>query len=168
MFYYTGVNHEIYEDFAIEKLAKDKFGLKVDIKQVIARSVAVSHTSEATVFLTTKNELFVLISGEARLLLRDIRKIVVRMGLKAEIFLPPKGEPDYFDRIGREKYKEVFPGKGIVSSSDIAFYRTLAPYNPALVQISEIKDGVIRQFDSDNPTQWRIAAEFSYRRIRTS
>ena len=162
------MNNEIYDDFAIEQIAKDKFGLKVDIKQVIARSVAVSHTPEARVFLTDKNQLFVLISGEARLPLRDIRTIVTRMGLKAELYLPPKGEPDYFDRIGREKFKEVFPGKHAQNPEDIAFYRTLVPYNPALVQISEVRDGVIRQFDNDSQTKWRVAAEFAYRRIRTS
>lgn len=162
------MNNEIYDDFAIEKIAKDKFGLKVDIKQVISRSLAVSHTSEATVFLTTKNQLFVLISGEAHLLLRDIQKIVIRMGLKAELYLPPKGEPDYFDSIGREKFKAIFPGKKIISSQDIVFYRTLTPYNPALVQVTEVRDGVIRQFDNDSPTKWRAATEFTYRRIRTS
>jgi hypothetical protein len=162
------MNDAIFDDIDIEHVAKSKFGLAVDIKQVIARNVPVSHTTEATVFLTTKNQLFTLVSGKSRLLLGDVRKIIIRMGMKAELFLPPKGEPDYFNRIGREKFKEVFPGRGVLSSDDIAFYKTLAPYNPAMVQISEIKQGVIRKFDPDSTNDWRIAAEFSYRRIKTS
>lgn len=162
------MNSDIYDDIAIEKMAKAKFGLGVEIKQVIARAVPVSHTSEATVFLSTKNQLYVLISGKARLTLGDVRKLVVRMGLKVEYFFPPKGEPDYFERIGNEKFHEVFPGRAIVSPEDTAFYKTLAPYNPALAQISEVKDGVIRKFDPDSKRGWRIAAEFSYRRIMTS
>ena len=162
------MNEEIYDDLAIERLAKEKFGLTVDIKQTIVRAVPVSYTSEASVFLTTKNQLFVLVTGKSRLLLGDIKKIVVRMGLKAELFLPPKGEPDYFERIGREKFLQVFPGRTAPSVEDIAFYRTLAPYNPALVQIKEVKDGTIKQFDADSLHDWRVAAEFSYRRILTS
>lgn len=162
------MNSDIYDDITIEKVAKDKFGLSVDIKQVIARAVPVSHTTDATVFLSTKNQLYLLIDGKARLTLGDVRKVVTRMGLKGEFYFPPKGEPDYFDRIGNEKFREVFPGRSILTSDDTAFYRTLAPYNPALVQISEVKDGVIRKFDPDSKRGWRIAAEFSYRRIMTS
>ncbi|HEX6257869.1 MAG TPA: hypothetical protein VFZ48_00145 [Candidatus Saccharimonadales bacterium] len=162
------MNDAIYDDTAIERLAKETFGVSLEIKQVVARQIPVSHTAEATVFLTTKNQLFVLINARARLLLGDVRKIIVRMGLKAELFVPPRGEPDYFDRVGREKFKEVFPGRGAVSAEDITFYRTLATYNPALVQIIEVRDGVIKKFDADSSNAWRVAAEFSYRRIPTS
>ena len=93
---------------------------------------------------------------------------MVRMGLQAEIFIPPRGEPDYFDRIGRNKFREVFPGRSVVKSEDIAYYRTLAPYNPALIQIKEVKHGSIKRFDADSARDWRTAAEFAYRRISTS
>ena len=63
---------------------------------------------------------------------------------------------------------EVFPGRTRVSDEDIIFYRTLAPYNPALVMISEVKSGEIYQFDSDFRGNWRVATKFTYRRIRTS
>lgn len=162
------MNSDIYDDIAIEKMTKDKFGLTVEIKQVVARAVPVSHTTDATVFLSMKNQLYVLIDGKARLTLGDVQKIVIRMGMKGEFFFPPKGEPDYFDRIGDEKFKEVFPGRSILTSDDTAFYRTLAPYNPALVQINEVKTGIIKKFDPDSKRGWRIAAEFSYRRIMTS
>ncbi|HYG83994.1 MAG TPA: hypothetical protein VD907_03885 [Verrucomicrobiae bacterium] len=162
------MNNAIYDDTAIERLAREQFGVALEMKHVIVRQAPVSHTAEATVFLTAKNQLFVLINAKSRLLLGDVRKIVIRMGLKAELFLPPRTEPDYFDRIGREKFREVFPGRTNITSADIAFYRTLAPYNPALVQILEVKEGIIRKFDPDSSNAWRTAAEFSYRRIPTS
>jgi hypothetical protein len=74
----------------------------------------------------------------------------------------------YFDQIGRSKFHEVFPGRKNINESDINFYRMLAPYNPALVLISEVKDGHVFQFDSDATTNWRVTAKFAYRRIRTS
>ena len=90
------------------------------------------------------------------------------MGLKAELYFPPKGRPLYFDEIGRSKFHEVLPGRSNVSNDDIIFYRTLSPYNPALVLISEVKNGEVYQFDTDASGQWRLAAKFAYRRIKTS
>jgi len=162
------MNGEIYDDLALEQIAKERFGLDVDISQVIARQIPVSRTAQATVFLTSKKQLFAYVSGPSKLLLGDIKKIITRMGLKAELYLPPKGQPDYFDYIGEQKFKEVFPGRTNVTSNDLIFYRTLAPYNPALVQISEVKSGEILKYDTDAATGWRLAAKFTYRRIKTS
>lgn len=162
------MNDEMYDDLAIERTSKDRFGVAVDIQKVILRQSPLSHTTEATLFLTTKKQLFLYISGHSRLLLGDIQKMVARMGLKAELYFPPKNQPQYFDDIGRDKFREVFPGRSHISDDDIHFYRTLAPYNPALVLISEVKNGEIYQFDSDATGHWRVATKFAYRRIKTS
>src|SRR5690606_32244647 len=104
----------------------------------------------------------------SKLLLGDVKKIVSRMGLKAELYLPPKGQPDYFDYVGEQKFKEVFPSRTHINKDDLIFYRTLTPYNPALVQIQEIKNGEILKYDTDSASGWRVAAKFAYRRIKTS
>lgn len=162
------MNDAIYDDMALEHIAKEKFGLNLDIDKVIVRQIPVSHTAEATVFLTTKKQLFVYVSARSKIVLSDVKKIVTRMGLKAELFLPPRGEVDYFDEIGRIKFREVFPSRSNPTNEDIIFYRTLAPYNPALVQIHEVIGGEIKQFDTDSRSGWRLAARFAYRRIKTS
>jgi hypothetical protein len=159
---------EIYDDMALERIAKDRFGLDIAISQVIVRNIEVSRTGTATVFLTTKKQLLVSVHGHSKLLLGDVKKIITRMGLKAELYFPPKGQPDYFDAVGREKFRKVFPGRDHISDEDIIFYRTLAPYNPALVLIGEVKQGEIYQYDSDARGEWRVAAKFAYRRIKTS
>ena len=162
------MNEDIYDDLALERIAKETFGLKLEIDKVIVRQIPVSYTAEATVFLTTKKQLFVYISARSKTVLSDIKKIVARMGLKAELFVPPKGEIDYFDEVGRAKFREVFPSRNKPSGEDIIFYRTLAPYNPALVQIHEVTNGEIKQFDTDASNGWRVAVRFAYRRIKTS
>ena len=162
------MNEDIYDDVVIERIVQSKFGLDVDIKQVIVRQIEVSRVAEATVFLTKKKQLMLYVSGHTKLLLGDVKKIVTRMGLRAELYVPPKGQPDYFDAIGRDKFRAAFPGREQTSSDDILFYRTLAPYNPALVIIHEVKDGHIYQYDSDSRGEWRVAAKFAYRRIKTS
>lgn len=162
------MNGEIYDDIALERAAKERFGLDVAITQVILRQVEVGRMATATVFLTKKKQLFVFIDGPSRLLLGDVKKIVTRMGLKAELYFPPKGQPDYFDAIALARFREVFPGRGHVTDADLLFYKTLAPYNPAMVLIGEVKNGEIYQYDSDARGNWRVVAKFAYRRIKTS
>jgi len=159
---------EIYDDMAIERICKERFGVEAEIAQVILRDADVSRSASATVFLTKKKQLLVYVHGHSRLLLSDVKKIIARMGFKAELYFPPKGQPDYFDVVGREKFREVFPGRGHISDDDIIFYRTLASYNPGLVLISEVKNGEIYKYDSDAKNDWRLAAKFAYRRIKTS
>ena len=158
----------MYDELALERVLLEGFGVDVDILQPIVVRIPISHTAEATLFLTTKKQLYLYITGKSKLLLGDIKKIVTRMGLKAELYLPPKGRPQYFDEIAGNKFREVFPGRKHHNDEDLIFYRTLVPYNPALILISEVKTGEIYQFDSDSTTNWRVAAKFAYRRIRTS
>jgi hypothetical protein len=160
------MNSSVYDDMALEQIAKTKFGMPVDIDFVVVRNVPVSRVAEATLFLTTKKQLYLYVNATSKLLLGDIQKIVSRMGLVAELYLPPKGQPTYFDDIGRDKFKAVFPGRNNPADSDLIYYRTLAPYNPALVQISEVKNGEVKQFDTDAKTSWRVATKFAYRRIK--
>ena len=162
------MKEEIYDDIAIERLSKERFGVIFEIDKVIVRGVPISRTADATVFLTKKKQLYVYISARSRLVLGDITKLVSRMGLKAELYLPPVGNPDYFNIVGREKFEQVFPGRASINDDELRFYKTLAPYNPALVLIQEVKNGEIFRYDSDARGGWRLAARFAYRRIRTS
>jgi len=158
---------KMYEELALERAIRERFGIDLDLYQPIVFKVPVSHTSEATLFLTAKKQLYLYITGQSKFLFGDIKKLVARMGLKPDVYFPPRNRPNYFDEIGKQKFKEVFPGRANVSDDDILFYKTLAPYNPALVLISEVKDGHIYQFDTDAGS-WRVAKKFAYRRIKTS
>lgn len=160
--------NELYDDVALERQIKTLFGVDGDIESVIARRIPVGRSIEATLFLTAKKQLFLYIHGESKLLLSDVKKIISRVGLTAELYLPPKGRPQYFDEVGTQKFQEIFPGRKVVADEDIIFYRTLAPYSPALVLIKEVKTGVIYQYDADSTGGWRPHAKFSYRRIKTS
>ena len=160
------MNDNVYDDMALEQTAKTKFGVPLEIDHVVVRSVPVGRVAQATLFLTTKKQLYLYVTGTSKLLLSDIKKIVSRMGLTADTYMPPKGRPNYFDEIGEAKFKDVFPGRSNPSADDLLYYRTLAPYNPALVQIAEVKNGEVLQFDTDARGQWRVAAKFAYRRIK--
>ncbi|HET8690379.1 MAG TPA: hypothetical protein VFL81_02995 [Candidatus Saccharimonadales bacterium] len=160
------MNDAIYDDLAIEGSIRDEFNLQLDIKHVIVRGIPTSRTTKASVFLTTKNKLFAYIDGQEPLNLGDVSKMIKRMGLTAKDYLPPRRDDDYFDRIARAHFKKVYPGHHNPSANDLRYYRSLAPYNPALVEVEEITAGVIYQFDSQDSSNWRTAAKFSYRRIK--
>jgi hypothetical protein len=162
------MNDMIYDDLALEQNAKAKFGIDIDIDKVIVRQIPLSHTASATVYLTKKKQLYAFISAQSNLTFADVKKFVARMGLKPELYIPPVGRPNYFDEVGQTHFKAVFPGRTHITPTDLVYYRTLAPYNPALVQISEVLGGEIRQFDTDAHGNWRPAVKFAYRRIKTS
>lgn len=158
----------MYSELALERRIAARFGSNFDLHHTIALELPAGRNLRATVFLNTKKQLYVYIEGEFKLRLGDVQKLVHKLGFKAEAYLPPKTHPTYFDDYGQSQFRATFPGRPAGNSADIRYYRTLAPYNPALVQISEITSGEIFQFDSDAATGWRPAVKFAYRRIRTS
>ena len=162
------MNPDIYDDMALEAIASEHFGKKLDIQSVVVRNIPTTHTTTASVFLTTKNQLYVLIHVRAPLTLGDVRKLVKRMGLEANAYLPPAHQPNYFDDIAVQKFKAVYPGRHDISDSDLRFYRLSASYNPALVLIDAVTDGTIKQFDANDSSKWRVAAKYQYRRIKAA
>lgn len=161
------MNSDIYDDVVLEEIAKDQFGVSFDIEKVYVRNVPAGRSANASVFLTTKNKLYAIVSGSAPLTLGDVRKIIIRMGLKATAYCSPRGQTDYFDSIALGKFKSVYPGRHDISDADLRFYRLMVPYNPALISISEITLGVINQFDPNAETGWRPSAKAQYRQIKT-
>ncbi len=159
------MNDEIYNDIGLEQILRDNFSLELNVRRVVLRDAPVSRSAAATVFMDDRNGLYVYVAAKGQQLLDDVAKIVSRMGLEAERFMPPEGDSDYFDAIGRERFKDMFPGRTPHSEDDIRYYKKLAPYNPALIKVGAVKTGEIKRFDAELG-QWRVAAHFSYRKVR--
>jgi hypothetical protein len=160
--------NRLYDEMSLEKHIRASFGLRVDIKSIITDKIPVGASSGATVFLSDKGQLYAFIVTHGGQNLGDVKRILSRMNLRPEQFMPPHADAGYFDRVATTKFREVFPGRTAIRDDDLTFYRTLAPYNPALVQIAEVLGGVIKQYDSDAVGRWRSSVKFQYRRIRTS
>ena len=159
------MNEEIFGDLAIEKACHEKFGVKLDIAEVIVRGVATAVTSQGTLFKATNGQVWLYITSQSPQVLDDVQKIMTRMNLEAELYYPPHGETEYFERIGRDKFKAMFPGKHVSSADDLRYYKNLAPYNPALVRIARVK-GEVRAYDPQSRT-WHKTKEYSYSKIKT-
>lgn len=157
---------QVLDDIAIETACKDQFGINLNIDEVVVRGASVGQSAQATVFKTTAGQFFAYVTSRGtQQLLADVQKMILRMECEAETYYPPNGEKEYFDRIGREKFKTLFPGKPIISDDDLRYYKGLAPYNPALVRLSKIK-GEIRAYDEHLKT-WRKVKDYHYSKIAT-
>ena len=157
------MNDEIFNDVAIERACQETFGLKLTISEVIVRDAPTSYTATATVFKTSPNTVYVYLSSQSKLLLADVKKMIRGMNIDAEGYVPPHGDKEYFERIGVEKFKSMFPGKHIMSDDDIRYYQTLAPYNPALIRVARIK-GDIRALHFESQS-WRKVKDYAFNKI---
>ncbi len=162
------MNDDVVNDIAVEELVKSHFGLQLDVKQMIARDIPVSHVASASVFLTPKHQLFALIQARSVLTYGDVRKVAKHMGLEVETYIPPGHDEGHFNALAREKFRQVFPGRHDVSDEELRYYRTLVPYNPALLKVQSVTAGTIKQFDSHDSSEWRVAARFAYKQIKTA
>lgn len=158
------MNDEIFSDIQIENTCKERFGVGLDIVDVIVRAVPVSLSAQATLLKAKPGQVYLFIASHSHMLLDDVRKITQRMNLEADEFLPPYGEADYFERIARDKFKVMFPGKRITGEEDLRYYKNLASYNPALVRIAKVK-GEVRAFDPNTKT-WRKVKDYAYTKMK--
>ena len=153
---------EPYDSTTLRRAIREAFGVALEIKEIVVRKLPTGYASEATVFLTTSG-LYVFVASQGNMLQADVRKMMRVMNVDVEAFIPPHGDAEYFKRIGTQKFKEIFPGKHIMSDDDIRYYQTLAPYNPALVKVERVK-GDIRGFHFESKS-WRKVREYTYSRI---
>lgn len=156
----------MYDELAIERKIQENFGLDIEIHKMVTYEAPASPTLRATLFLTKKKQLYAYIEGRSNATLGDIRKVVSNMGMTAEAYLPPDGDGDYFDDIATKHFQKTFPGRKPTNIGDLRYYRTLAPYLPALVLVGKVKNGVIKRYDSDSSTKWRPLTKLSYKRIK--
>lgn len=158
------MNDEIFSDIEIEQAALRNFRQHIEIDSVIMREASVGGSTRATVFMSDRRRLYAYIESESGLLLADVKKIVSRMNLVAAEYLPPNDQAGYFDEIGKKEFIRVFPSRRPVSPGDIAYYRTLAPYSPALIEIARVKNGSVHAYDT-TLNKWVPTAAFSYSKI---
>lgn len=152
----------------LQAIVSEQFSKKIVIRQVVLGNFEVGRTARAWIFLDDKKQAYLFVFAEARQTLGDVKKLTGRINVIASSYIPPRGDKSYFDDIGRKKFSEVFPGRPSISESDIVYYRTLAIYNPALIELKEIKNGEIKCFDATTPGNWRTVKRFSYIKVKTA
>lgn len=160
------MNEDIFHDISLEKIIGREFDLQLDIIEVIARDVTVGITAKGTVFKTPQNTHYLYITSQGGLNFGDVKRIVRSMGLEPDTFLPPRGDTEYFRRIGIEKFKQMFPGKYLMGDDDTRYYETLAAYNPALVRLAKIKGEILGYTIATG--QWHKVKPYAYTKMKVS
>lgn len=157
------MNDEAFKNEAIEKACKEQFGLSVDVAEVVARNFPVSTAARATLFKAKSGQVLLYIVSRGSQVFGDVQKMVLRMECEADVYYPPHGEAEYFDRVARDKFKALFPGKHILGEDDLRYYKALAPYSPALVKVAKVK-GEVRAYD-EQLKAWRKIKDYHYSKI---
>ena len=65
----------MYDELALERIVKDRFGVDAEVRQAIVLKVPVSRTSNASLFLTDKKQLYLFITAQSKQVLGDVVKI---------------------------------------------------------------------------------------------
>ena len=135
------MNNDFFDDAAIEQIAKDRFGVSLEVSTVVARRIDCGQAASATFFLSAKKQLYCYIEGSSQLTLGDIRKMAVRMGVRPEIFFPPKGQPQYFEEIARDMFVKVYPGRRDISQDDLRLRKSKTAPFIALIMMQALAGG---------------------------
>lgn len=148
----------------VEDFCKIDFDVSLRVKDVLLYEVPTSYSSQTTIFKTDRNTVYALCQSDEPMSLSDVNNLIKSMGMEADEFLPPNGDKNYFLRFGYRLFLSVFPSRKPTTAKDLAYYKTLTPYSPALVKIRKI-NGEIRQYDKIWQ-KWQKALDFSYLRTR--
>jgi len=73
------------DELSLEREIKENFSVCTEIGQMILFNVPVGRSVHASLFLAEKKQLYLYIKAQAKLNLGDVKRIVSRMGLKADI-----------------------------------------------------------------------------------
>lgn len=148
----------------IERICKQSFNAELRVTGIIFDDIQSGKNSYTTIFQSDKHTLYALVESNDSLTLFDVKNIIKSIGIEAEEFLPPNGDETYFMRHGHKAFLNAYPGRKTESDQERMFYRTLSPYNPALVRIAKI-GGEIRRYNSMSP-RWQKVDEYSYMRMK--
>jgi len=156
--------YEVAEINELERICRDSFATNLTIENILISNLSTSRGSRTTIFEADRHELYALCVGSQPLVLADVTRIMMSMGIEAEDYLPPAGDKDYFKAFGRQAFLDIYPGRKAATDQETTFYQTLAPYSPALVRIAKVR-GEIREY-APSMREWQSAKTFSYARVR--
>ncbi len=134
--------------------------------EIIADKVDLSRSTTMLLFMDQQDNLFAFITSKAKTTLGDIRKMLLKANLIPIKFFDPKNKPNHFDQIATELFKQAYPGMKPVSNKDLIYYKTLVSCNPALVEIKNIRNGIIKSFDTNAKNNWRPYKKFNYSKVK--
>ncbi len=157
---------EIITIESLKSIIKDFFGGQIELKRIIVPQLNFSRSSLGSVFIDQKDRLYAIIISQPKLSLGEIKKKLFSANLVYKRFLAPNNDPDFFNNLATEKFKQVYPGLEPKTERDLFYYKSLIKYDPVLVEIKTVKNDLIQTFDSNAKNNWRPCRRFSYNQIK--
>jgi len=148
----------------LKKACKNYFGVDLNIQNIILYNAPTDDDSYTTVFKDDRSTIYALCLSDKPITLTNVKNIIRSMGMKADKYLPPNADNDYFLHFGQKLFQSVFPSLKLINDDETLYYQTLAPYSPALVKINKV-NGEIRQYDKIWQ-KWQRALKLSYTRMQ--
>lgn len=147
----------------LQQICRANFGVDFTISQIIADDLTAGNACTVTVFMVMSGDMYAYCQSETLLTLRDVKRLMRRVGIDTAEYLPPAGQRNYFTNHSIQAFKAAFPGRTLHADDDLTFYESLAPYSPALIRVSEIA-GELHAYQQAFG-QWQKALDYNYKRI---
>lgn len=145
----------------VQAFCQDYFELAIPVDMVFDDDIETSASSLCTLFTATTGQMYALFVSRESQSLADVRHHARAMGLGIDSYAFPFGDRRYFERKGFEIFKRAYPGRKTWTPQEASYYRTLVAYNPALVRVTNIRDG-IRRYNPNYATKWQHALDVRY------
>lgn len=149
----TDVEHLDWQRAEIRALCKKQFKADIEVRYILFEGVPIAKGATATVFSTMDHQVYALCLSDNSLVLRDIQRMIRSMGFKAKGYFAPNGDKSYFRRLGYRAFLNAYPARLKWTSDEEAYYQTLVPYSPALVQLEGVGRQVLRYNEVSNKWQ---------------
>lgn len=144
----------------IEAYCRNYFAQSITVSRILAENIDCNHDRFANIFYDIDGQLYAIIFSNNTMSLGDVRKIVSAIGMNAEGYFTPTGNRQYFYNYAKDVFQMVYPNRTSMTTEDLSYYQTLAPYNPALVKVKAV-NGELRSYKT-TAGQWIKIADFTY------
>jgi len=146
------------------KTCRDHFNVSLPIKEVLFDDIETGPNSYCVLFRTQKNDIYALFQSTSKQTFADVKRAAKAMGLNVEGYFAPYGDRSHFTRYGFAAFQDAYPGRNSWTAQEARYYKTLAPYAPALVRVSRV-NGEIRRFNSHD-SHWHKVFDFKYAKMK--
>lgn len=143
----------------IQHVCDEDFRLQLSVDEILFDNVTTEFNSYTTVFRTEDGSLYALCQSDDGMRLADVRRIIKSMNMISDRYYAPNGNVNYFDRLGMRVFKRAYPGRNSWTKDEAAYYRTLAPYSPALVKLAKVNTEVRRY--NPHAEKWQKISELT-------
>lgn len=152
-----------YDSIRLEetiRLCRDAFHVNLPVSEVVFDDIETGPDAFCRLFRTTNGNLYALFTSAHDQTFRDVKQRAKHMGIRIKGYYFPYGDHDHFTNHGYHLFLQAYPGRRQWTLEEARYYRSLSPYQPALVRIEAV-DNELRRYN-EHDAQWHKVYDFHY------